>query len=253
MTSIIFHPSPDLAAPSANPAQRALWAAVREMDPIAARAALTLGADPDAMETIRPDGKTVFFSTAPLFQCAISPRPQSVELVRALLDFNAAFEFGEHPNKNQALPSCASESSALPDEKIALFLERGASPNAVDPLRSETAAHRLCAATRHQARAAAAIEHLALAGADFSLLNQRGYTAFDCAIEHGNLPAIQALWAAGARPNWKLWEAKRQEPDWQGSIRAQKRTGLQAALALLEQELLSGHSAAAPRQRKPSL
>ena len=154
--------------------------------------AAAVQAQPQTQGQAQPATPAALPATAPNddIQAAIATRDteRTAAFVRARrpLDFN----FNDsHRGRSHESPLTMSVNRNSPD--IArLLLEGGADPNRRDGAG---------AAAIHQARSAQLVRLLVQAGADPNLLDARGRTAIALAVQRGDLPAVDALLAAGGR------------------------------------------------------
>lgn len=177
--------------------------AFESLDPQALRRALDAGAQVDWLVPVRAPG-VLAIERAALIETLYRSEPQSVDFLRALLDAGASLtdlEIGAH-----ALHHCCDDRVCDPLEKARLLLSRGADPGFKDR-HGRQAAHIACWRDQRQELCAPLLRLLAEAGADLAALDASGHSPFDTAIEHGNLPAVQALWEMSLPFNGSLWES----------------------------------------------
>lgn len=194
----------DLSGPTQpNEAREAFNQAFFNLNTKLLMAALALGADPDWTLPVK-EAEPFKVERPALIQTLYRDEPESVDFLKVLLESGASLFDGAFLT---ALLHCCCASSDSVIKKANLLLAHGDDIHFKDRY-GRNSVHMASWRTEDESQqySPPLLRLLAGAGADLGVIDQRGVSPMDLAIELSNLPAIETLWELGQRADVRKWE-----------------------------------------------
>lgn len=252
MTLSPTQPNPNFELEIDRPAlaRQTLTLAFETLDLELLNEALRLGASPHWAVMSGPSSQSR--PVRAFLAAAMSSGPQSLPFFERLIA--AAAPPHSEPSKFNDLLSallfhCCAEGVGAANEKLACLFSYGANPLSIMGS-GRALAHYVCFRDREHEASAEILRSLAAAGALMDEKDMDDLRPMDLAIQYGNLPAIEALWSMGARPDEQEW-ARRSEA---GAMEAEHWPAARGLfIALRERKALADTMLQGPSQRKNGL